>query len=229
VRSLAALKLVEVADGPDLGAMLDAWLVEGDSCTKGNIEFAIQLLLPQFAVDPSERPSGQQRVAPFKPCVPSEPALLSLSIEQVRDTAAVIPLLRVSVRNETGKTLPFVEPATSPGDYFSVNVLGPDGKIAPVKKGEEWMYSPPRTLDGVFGRMGMFVPLAPGETVTWNWPVGRDFEMSTPGTYRVSFGGRVRYLGITAGRTRSTPIPATTRSGSLLTSRLTRPPVSQTR
>jgi hypothetical protein len=58
------------------------------------------------------------------------------------------------------------------------------------------MYRPLRSTDGAFTAHGpMFVPLPPGEDVSlWTWTVGDDFNMSEPGTYRVSLGGRFAYL-----------------------------------
>jgi hypothetical protein len=45
----------------------------------------------------------------------------------------------------------------------------------------------------------IFVALPPNENVRiWTWSVGDDFDMSAPGTYRVSLGGRIGYLNTTA-------------------------------
>jgi hypothetical protein len=44
----------------------------------------------------------------------------------------------------------------------------------------------------------IFVPLPPHENVSlWTWKVGDDFSMSEPGTYKVSLGGNIAYLGTT--------------------------------
>jgi hypothetical protein len=47
------------------------------------------------------------------------------------------------------------------------------------------------------GFRSVFQPLAPYEDVSWIWRIGDDFDMSVPGTYRVSFGGRIGYLDTT--------------------------------
>jgi hypothetical protein len=61
------------------------------------------------------------------------------------------------------------------------------------------MYRPPRSTGGLFTTHGrIFVPLPSFEDVSLcTWRVGDDFNMSEPGTYRVSLGGNRACLGAT--------------------------------
>jgi hypothetical protein len=62
------------------------------------------------------------------------------------------------------------------------------------------MYEPvkPGNLSGLISGFGpVFQPIPPQEEVSWIWRIGDDFEMSVPGTYLVSFGGRIDYLDTT--------------------------------
>ena len=78
--------------------------------------------------------------------------------------------------------------------------MGPTGEPVKVSKGKEWMYEPVRPNDFsalIDSFRVAFQPLPPLEDVSWIWRIGDDFEMSVPGTYRVSFGGRIDYLDTT--------------------------------
>ena len=105
-----------------------------------------------------------------------------------------VPAVRISVVNQTPQTIAFAG-ARSPQQLFSVTVLGPDGTPAKVARGEERMYHPVNDLGGISGHAPIFSGLPPQKDgVIWTWRVGDDFDMSSPGIYRVSLGGRLPYL-----------------------------------
>ncbi len=194
VRSLAALQLSEIGLRPDLAPMIRAWASENDDCTRGWLEISLAALTSKLRGDP--RKAFQWRVAPFQACIPSSQEPISLSIGQVRESGYPGPAIRVVVRNESSNALPFLW-APSATVLFSVTVLTPTGVPAKVTNGLEWMYEPIHDLEHIFGRGPGFAPLMPQQEFSWTWRVGEDFEMSTPGSYRVSFGGRLNYLDAT--------------------------------
>jgi hypothetical protein len=193
VRSLAALKLGKIGQRADVAPLLRAWAAEEDTCTAGIVRQGLERLLQRFAFDPGRRPDF---VAPFQPCTAPEPLLVSLNLEQVKARFYDGPALRVTARNQTAQTLPFLS-SRSPAELFSVTVLDPTGAPAKVAERYEWMYEPVRGFAVISGHMPTFLPLPPQEDVSWTWRVGEEFDMSAPGTYRVSFGGRVPYLDTT--------------------------------
>jgi hypothetical protein len=199
VRSLAALKLGRDGKKANLASMMQAWLAERDTCTEAMMHLGLSTLVSLLARDAELHPGGQWRVTPFQACTASQPPLVSLAIEQVTDPLHAGPAVRITARNETAETLAFAKTAT-PTELFSVTVLGPTGAPTKVPEGQERLYQPiGRDLGLAFhDHSPMFVPLPPQEDVSWIWRIGDDFDMSAPGTYRVSFGGRIAYLDTTA-------------------------------
>jgi hypothetical protein len=200
VRSLAALKLaMEVGRKAELAPIMQAWLAEEDLCTKAGMGAALSWLVGGLAWDAAQHPGGQWRVTPFQTCTPSDPALVSLTIEKATEARTPGPAVRISVRSQMPQTLAFVK-APYPSDLFSVSITAPTGEPVKVKKGLEWMYEPEkpgsRPIMVNFARY-LFQPLPPSEDVSWIWKIGDDFEMSVPGIYRVSFGGTIGYLDTT--------------------------------
>ncbi len=198
VRSVAALKLAqEVGSGADFAPIFQAWQAENDTCTKVGMSVALSGLVS--GIDPKQHPGGQPRVTPFQPCAPSDHSLAYLTIEQATDAKVPGPTIRISVRNQTSQTLAFVK-FGSPTELFSVTVMGPTGDRVKVTRGQEWMYEPVKigNLSALIHRFGpSFQPIPPQEEVSWIWKIGDDFDMSVPGTYLVSFGGRIGYLDTT--------------------------------
>jgi hypothetical protein len=197
LRSVAAQKLAEIGGKVELAPIMQAWLAERDGCTEAGISMALSRLAGGLAWDKQRHPDGQRRVTPFQACTPSRP-IISLNIQQTTDRYFSGAAVRVSFRNQTSQTLAFVKTA-SPMDLFSATVLGPGGERAKVTAGKEWMYKP-LVHSGSFHPAGIqliFQPLPPNEDVSWIWRIGEDFDMSVPGTYQVSFGGRIDYLDTT--------------------------------
>ncbi len=201
VRSAAAQSLVEEVGGRALLApILQAWLSEKDPCSVGAMLSALSQLMHGLAWDPKHHPGDQQRVTPFQPCTPSSRQVLSVAIEQTRDQYYSGPVIRLTYRNQTAQTLAFAETST-PMDLFSVTVLSPAGERANITQGREWLYEPIKPQDPhgpifvvVDSFRVVFAPLPPAEDVSWIWRIGEDFDLSEPGVYRVSFGGRIDYL-----------------------------------
>jgi hypothetical protein len=190
VRSLAALKLRDTAKAAGVDPLLKAWLLEEDDCTKGLMEMALSTLVGGLA---EQHPNGQYWVTPFQECTAPERPLVTLIIEQVSGPGVTGPTVRVSARNQTPETLPFVK--APPQQLYSASVLGPTGANANIAESRRSMYKPGGVL---FQNGPMFVALPPHEDVpVWTWSVGDDFDMSAPGTYRVSLGGRIDYLNTT--------------------------------
>ncbi len=200
VRSVAALKLaLEVGSGADFAPILQAWQTENDTCTKIGMSIALSGLVGGLALDAKQHPGDQPRVTPFQSCAPSEHSVAYLTIEQSTDATVTGPTVRISVRNQTSQTLAFVKTG-SPAELYSVTVMGPTGDRIKVTRGQEWMYEPVKrgNLAGLINRGGpVFQPIPPEDEVSWIWRIGDDFDMSAPGTYRVSFGGRIDYLDTT--------------------------------
>jgi hypothetical protein len=84
-------------------------------------------------------------------------------------------------------------------ELFSVSVFGPSG--APSKtKGKDFMFdetpAPPFRLAS--RGTASILSLPPGKDVHFGtWNIGEDFDLSAPGIYHVSLGGRLAYLGTT--------------------------------
>jgi hypothetical protein len=208
VRSAAAQKLVEGADWKaGLAPILRAYLAEKDLCAQSSMGLALTGLMHRIAWDPKQHPGDQQLVTPFQPCTPPGHQVMSVTIEQTRDQYYSGPAIRLTYRNQTAQTLAFAK-TLAPMDLFSVTVLNPAGERAKVTQGREWLYEPLRpqhaptrpgdsisVLTNSFRLV--FAPLPPGEDVSWIWRIGEDFDLSEPGTYRVSFGGRLDYLDTT--------------------------------
>jgi hypothetical protein len=191
VRSLAALKLGHTAKAAGVDPLFKAWLLEEDDCTKGLMEMSLSTLVGGLA---EQHPSGQYWVTPFQECTAPEPPLVTLTIEQVRGPGITGPTVRVSARNQTQETLPFVK--APPQQLYSASVLGPAGANANIVEARQSMYKPGG--GPLFFHGATFVALPPHEDVPiWTWSVGDDFDMSAPGTYRVSLGGRIDYLNTT--------------------------------
>jgi hypothetical protein len=188
VRSLAAERLAAVAGSSALGALTRAWQVEKDRCTKFLMEVRLGSTLGAHAVDPKLRPSGLEWIRPFEPCTQSEHAPVALILEPPSGTKATV---EVYARNETEELLPFL--MAPPQRLFSATVLDPSGGHAQIAKGRDEMYKPLTMTNGP-----VFLALPSHElTHIWTWYVGEDFDMSAPGTYHVSLGGRVGYLDAT--------------------------------
>lgn len=197
VRSLAALKFVGTAKRADLAPLMRAWLEENDPCTKGIIDMVLSIFVGGLSFDASQHPGGQPWITPFQACTASEPPTVTLKVEQATVPGSASATVRISARNWTQQTVPFVG-AIAPQQLFSVTVLGPDGAPAKVAKGQESMYEPVRNIASLSGHGPTWVPLPPLEDVSiWTWRIGDDFDMSAPGTYRVSLGGRIGYLDTT--------------------------------
>jgi hypothetical protein len=197
VRSLAAGKLAEAGNRADLAPLMQAWAEEKDPCTKFVMSGILAVFVGGLSFDASQHPGGQPWITPFQACTAPERPLVTLRIEQGTVPGSASPTVRISARNQTQQTVPFVG-ARSPEQLFSVTVLGPDGAPAKVAKGLEWNNEPIRSVAGLSGHGPTWVPIPPQEEVSiWTWSIGDDFDMSAPGTYRVSMGGRIGYLDTT--------------------------------
>ncbi len=190
VRSLAALKLGRTGNLSTLTPLMQAWLAENDPCTKLSMEFGLGTLVPAFALDKSQHPDGQPWVKPFQGCTESDRPPVKISIEQVRRDG---PTVRISARNLTDRTLPFV--MGYPEQLYSVTVLGPGGTPAQILEERETMFKPGRDMRHVVSQGPTFVALPPNaEAPVWTWNVADDFDMSVPGVYQVRLGGRIAFL-----------------------------------
>ena len=206
IRSLAALRLAydgatiaqeESWDKAALSALMRAWAAESDPCTKRRMNMALNMYMPVIVNDRSQHPGYQPWIAPFQPCTADEPPVLTLTVEQATVSPTSPPTVRISIQNQTQEPLPFVR-GGAPEELFSVTVIGPSGDPAKVAKGREGLFEPLAISHLV--RMGsepLFFPLPPKEPQQWIWKVGDDFDMSEPGTYRISLGGRLAYLDTT--------------------------------
>jgi hypothetical protein len=192
------LKLAETADGGSLAMLMRTWLAEQDECTKWIMYHAVTVVVRSLSFDPGLHPGGQLWVKPFLPCKSPADPHVTLRLEEASEPGPSGPAIQVVARNETQETIPFVK-AWSPQVLLSAAVRGPSGEKAEIPASVEAMYRPLRSTDGVLTIHGrIFVPLPPGKDVSlWTWNVGDDFNMSEPGTYRVSLGGRMAYLATT--------------------------------
>jgi len=203
VRSLAASKLGTTSGASSLSALAEALSKEEDSCARFAMGFAIGALGQRlFLVSGKQHPGQQRYVTPSQTCTPSEPQVLTLSIEQEPGSSdgGSGPLIHISARNVSGQVVPFVRTG-SPAQIFSITLQEPGGGKARIPKEQEWLYHPiselpAGTLAG--GHVPVGMALEPGHEATWDWRPGSDFNMSAPGTYRLSLGGRIEYLDTTA-------------------------------
>lgn len=201
VRSAAAQTLVDEIGGKGLlEPIMESWQTEKDPCSAGAMNASLSELMHGLAWDTKQHPGDQQWVTPFQECSPSGRELMSVTLVQTHDQYYSGPAIRVTYRNLTAQPLAFVK-TFSPMDLFSVTVLGPAGERVNVAKGRESMLEPIRSHDPpvivVDTFRVVFWPLPQGEDASWIWRIGDDFDMSAPGTYRVSFGGRVDFLDTT--------------------------------
>ena len=149
--------------------------------------------MPAFASDRGQHPDGQPWVKPFQACTESDRSPVTLSVEQVQRGS---PTVRISARNRTDRTLPFV--MAVPEQLYSVTVLGPGGIPSQVLDSQAEMFKPGRDMRHILSNGPTFVALPPhGEVPVWTWKVGDDFDMSVSGVYQVSLGGRIEFLGST--------------------------------
>jgi hypothetical protein len=196
-RSLAALKLGREGGKADLEPLMQASLAETDPCTRIAFASALGSLALALVHDPAQHRESKPWIAPFKPCKPAEPAMAELTVAPGNSNSFGAPTLEISVSNLTAKILPFV--VALPEELFSVSVFGPAG--APVKtKGKDYMFdeTPGPRFSLAFGTTPSLLILPPGKDGHfWTWNIGDDFDMSQPGTYHVSLGGRIAYLDTT--------------------------------
>jgi hypothetical protein len=214
IRSLAALRLAfervpttlprdgatiahEDWDKADMSALVRAWAAESDSCTKREMNIALNMFAPPIVNGRPRHPGYQPWITPFQPCTASEPPVLTLTVEQATVPSTSPPTVRISIQNQTQEVLAFIR-GVEPEELFSVTVLGPSGDRATVAKGRERLFEPLATSHlPQDGSAPIFFPLPPKEPQQWIWKVSDDFDMSEPGTYRVSLGGRLAYLDTT--------------------------------
>jgi len=197
VRAAAAQRLSETEGKAVAAAIAEAWLAETDSTAKAQMSSALSMAGGALAWDAKQHPGGQRRVTHFQTCTPSEPPLISLAIEETKIYSATT--VRISARNEMPQKAAYVGTGP-PAQFFSVIVTGPTGEPVKVISGSEWMYQPEDkpSFEHLSMERRIFWPLAPHEEASWFWNVADDFDLSVPGTYRVSFGGRLDYLDTTA-------------------------------
>jgi len=196
VRSLAGIQLAERGSA-DLAPLLRSWAGEQDECTKGVMRHALSVLVSRLSFDPAQHPEGQIWIAPFQQCASRPQPLITLKIEQVGRPSAV-PTIQITARNESVETIAFAG-AASPEELFSPTVLDPSGAPVAVPDGVAPMYRPLAQAGIAVTTHGRhFVPLPPHRDVQlWTWSVGEYFEMSEPGTCRVSLAARFPYLATT--------------------------------
>jgi len=198
VRSLAAQELASTAQASSVEPSLSAWLSEKDTCTKAVIRTGLDALVGGLARDVKQHPGGQRWVTPFQACTPPELQIIGLT---VRDVSSSFPgTVLVTLRNLIQQPVAFAE-TRSPEEVFSVTVLDPGGARAKIQDDKRWLCEPLRPNgvkpDAAIGYDPTFLPLLPGEETSFYWHVADDFDMSAPGVYQVSLGGRVAYLDTT--------------------------------
>jgi hypothetical protein len=181
IRSLAAMTLWGIGQAEDLQPLLDARLAEKDACAWAMINLAASNLAAKLLYDKTQHPHGELYVKPFQKCE-TEASVVTLTLKPV---PGYRPYLDLVAHNETERLIPFIQ--SSPQVVFSATVLNPDGPNAKIAKQPEFLDGPG---PGIF--------LKPGEErKLWTWHVDDDFDLSTPGTYKVSLGGRFPYLNTT--------------------------------
>lgn len=196
VRSLAAGKLAENEDTGAIEALAEALSADSDDCARMAIRSAIGRLGERLVWPSNQHARGQRHVTPFQACTPSAPPVVTLTIEQEAHPAnpSNWPVVRIAAKNVSSRVIPFIW-TFSPAELFSVTLLEPGGGKARIPGAKEWFYHPLAKDHPPFSfhdPMGM--ALAPGEEAAWDWVVGSDFDLSTPGTYRLSLGGPIEYL-----------------------------------
>ena len=193
VRSLAAQMLARSTDKTVLAPLTRARAVETDECIKTGMQMKLSLLVSELSYDPGLHPGGQKWIAPFQSCASSPSPSVKLTLEPIAGQPSTV---RLVARNLTEQPLFLVQ--APPQELFSVTVLDPSGAPARIASQQEAFYRPAPALAVAVGHSSAGVPLAPQEDVPlWTWRVGDDFDMSAPGTYQVSLGGRIDYLDTT--------------------------------
>jgi hypothetical protein len=125
--------------------------------------------------------------------------MVQLTVAQVGSASSQVPTVEISVRNLTAKMLPFV--VAVPEELFSVSVFDAGGTPVLTKE-EEYLFDPrwppPQPFALVTETTASLLFLPPGKDVHfWTWKIGDDFDLSDPGVYQVSLGGRLAYLDTT--------------------------------
>jgi hypothetical protein len=139
IRSLAALKLVARDQKSSIRVLMRAWSVEQDTCTKVRFENALGKLLRQHWM---LKPETTERIVPFQPCTPTGQPVVSLRVEQLtpnRSRTYQGPTLRITARNLTTDTLPFLGDVDT-AQLFSVTVLEPGGHPAKIPAEQSCFY-----------------------------------------------------------------------------------------
>jgi hypothetical protein len=191
LRSLAALELGRRGDKADLDPLAQASIAETDQCTRFHFANALGMMAHALRFDPAEHNGLRPWIEPFKPCNPSEPPMAQLKIAPAASAGSQSPTVEISVRNLTAKMLPFV--VAVPEELFSVSAFDANGTPVPAK-GMLDPRSPPPLMETTASML--FLP--PGkDTHFWTWKIGDDFDLSNPGVYHVSLGGRLAYLDTT--------------------------------
>jgi len=196
LRSVAAARLAMSEGASAIPAILAAMAGEDNQCAHLGMRLALASLgKPVYALTLARR-NSQALMTPFQACKPSEPPLMSLSIELLPQAPGSGPLVRTALRNITQEPLVFLQQELE-GPAFSVTVLDPRGGHAAIAKGKEWLYLSGSGALFLASSPPQLAPLLPNEEISSTWKVGEDFDMSTPGTYRISLGGRIDYLNTT--------------------------------
>lgn len=195
LRSVAAARLAMSEGTSAIPVILAAMAGEENHCAHLGMRLALASLgKPVYALTLARR-GGQTLAAPFQPCTPSKPPILSLSIEPVPQAQSTVPVIRVTLRSLIQEPLAFLQ--QDPAGTFSATVLDPTGGHAAVAKGFEWLYLPGSAAVFLASNPPALVPLLPNEEISSTWKVGEVFNMSAPGVYRVSLGGTIDYLNTT--------------------------------
>ena len=199
-RSLAALELARQGKRADLDPLVEAALAETDGCNRLAFASALGMMARALVFDPAQHNGLKPWIEPFKPCRPVEPAMAQLTVAQAGSADPAVTKVEIAVRNLTAKTLPFL--VTVPEELFSVSVFDAGG--TPVQtKGKDYMFdrpwpAPPQSFALAIEAAPSFLFLPPGKDVHfWTWNVSDDFDVSEPGVYHVSLGGRLAYLDTT--------------------------------
>lgn len=198
VRSQAAQKLADAMLTDAIPAIMEAWSAEKDPQTKHMLWYSLVVFGWSLNKRAQASRGGQVRPAPFQACVPSEPRILSLTIEPPAhsQTSYDATLFRVSIRNLTEGRLAIL--AGSVDDMFSATVLGPSDARATIRKDRDFLYHPISELPPLtpMGHSGGIIPmLEANEETSFRWQP--DFDMTQPGHYQIRLGGKMNYLDTT--------------------------------
>jgi len=198
VRALVADKLSNIGDSDAIPQLAKAWESETNPCVKTYLTSALEDLVGRNWTEGKVigRLGTPQSTLATADCVPSSPTLMSIQLQQIPiwDKA-----LWVWYRNLTQSPIPFIVGPTPP-QLFEVRVIGPDGRPAKIQPNKECDYKECSSVPGhvYVGSGGMTVrELQPLKDFEAYWMVGQDFDMSAPGTYRVSLGAKLKYLNTT--------------------------------